>query len=147
MIIKNHVFSIEERMKLPYMIDLERISVACIRLFARYPVDHCYLPSRIIKLRHELLELGGNVHDPLTGEMINEANHIWSYDAERNLYIDLTLFQYDESLPMVSILRPSSSILVPTQELTVKARNQDLLGHGKSQVFKVLSYLDEFFPY
>ncbi len=45
-------------------------------------------------------------------------HHVWNYDAQRKLYIDLTLYQFDTSFPEIVIVPESVSFLRVNAGLT-----------------------------
>jgi hypothetical protein len=85
-----------------------------------YPTHQCYKAARII---HEILgfPIIGGEYLGLTSEYI-PRHHVWNYDPQTKLYVDITLDQFSGKYPKVTFLPNSTPLLKKGFVETIRQR-------------------------
>ena len=100
----------EEAEKLPYYPDLVKIRRVLEKASEYFPHCECYRAGRAVKLVTGLEESVGSYGEPIKCNW-----HVWNFDEDRGLYIDLTQDQFLKSLPPITILPSTTKVLLPNE--------------------------------
>jgi hypothetical protein len=73
---------------------IEKIADELKMNYLQFPREMCNIASDTLSKRLGLYMVTGQVYNPKNGNPI--ACHTWNYDLKRQLYIDITLHQFDE---------------------------------------------------
>jgi hypothetical protein len=97
--------------ELPYLDHLLQIREALSIIFPKYPLNGCGYSADIVEKLTGLTAISG--HTPY-----DQAMHCCNYDSSRDLYIDLTLAQYEGVAAKIVLSAPRVGLFVEDKEMT-----------------------------
>lgn len=98
-------------MNIPYYDELVKARRFLESYYADFPIKKCKDSTRFL---HHILGL-----EEISGRYIHGSTkqcHSWSYDPKLDIYIDLTLSQFDSTYDSISILPTSTPFLVKDKD-------------------------------